>query len=423
MAIGRDFWIFRVGQFISTVGDPFTNIAIAWWVLDETQSASLVSLAIAPSLFGKVIFLPVSGRIADLYSRKKLLLLSDLIRFCSTALIAGIAVEDYFSIVAIAAIGFVSSIGAALHASAEYSILPSLVLKDGDVSIAMQFTEFLSSIGMVIGAALAGIVISVFGVSTAFGIDAITFAIGAFATALLSTAALPQNIRRTDSIRQLLEVKPYFDGFRILVKVPVLLGVSVVSLLMNFFVAPLAVAIPLYVSQSLRGDAWELGLLNAGQGLGNGIGALITGVSIALFARHRTIILGMLLAGISLCILPLMPFLITSFLFMMMFGVASSLANVPLRAQRVVASGDEYRSRIDSAMKFLFGLAAPLGVIAAGPIIEVIGASTGTIMIGLAIMLLTPLLLVIPDYRRFYNSDTEEAQKMFRRMLHGDFSP
>lgn len=416
MTIGRDFWIFRVGQFISTIGGPFTNIALAWWVLQETQSPGLVSLAIAPSLLGRTLFLPIFGRLADIYSRKRLLLVSDLIRLGATATLAGIAAEGYFSVAGAAVIGFLDSVGAALFASVEYSILPSLIRDENDTSIAIQTTEFLDSIGTVVGAALAGIAVSTIGVSAAFSVDAATYAIGALATAIISAPAGRGSLSLR-SVHQLLEVQPYLTGFRILIKIPVLLGVSLISLVLNFLVAQLAVAIPTFVYQSLHGDAWELGVINAAQGIGSSIGAFIVGFVVAALARHRTIIFGIVLAGITLCAFALIPFITASCFSMILFGIATSLANVPMRAQRMVAIDDQYRSRIDSAMKFLFGLAAPLGALAAGPVIEMFGVSTGILIIGTGVIILAPSMLAVPEYRCFYDGDPIEAKRLFRKML------
>ena len=36
----KNFWLFRLGQFISHFGDTSANIAFAWWVLEKTGSAT-----------------------------------------------------------------------------------------------------------------------------------------------------------------------------------------------------------------------------------------------------------------------------------------------------------------------------------------------------------------------------------------------
>jgi MFS transporter, DHA3 family, macrolide efflux protein len=47
--LGRDFWLFRLGQAISIVGDSCGAIALAWWILDATGSAAVMSSVLAPA--------------------------------------------------------------------------------------------------------------------------------------------------------------------------------------------------------------------------------------------------------------------------------------------------------------------------------------------------------------------------------------
>ena len=50
--LGRDFWLFRLGQAISIVGDSCNAIALAWWILDATGSAAAMSAVLAPAPSG-----------------------------------------------------------------------------------------------------------------------------------------------------------------------------------------------------------------------------------------------------------------------------------------------------------------------------------------------------------------------------------
>jgi DHA3 family macrolide efflux protein-like MFS transporter len=80
------------------LGDVCGTIALAaWWVLDKTGSAVEMSSILAPARMARILLLPVCGSIADRYSRKTLLVVSDLWRFIFSALILAMAAAGYYN--------------------------------------------------------------------------------------------------------------------------------------------------------------------------------------------------------------------------------------------------------------------------------------------------------------------------------------
>ena len=41
--LGRDFWLYRVAQFLSTIGDNIGNIALAWYFLERTKQILMLT--------------------------------------------------------------------------------------------------------------------------------------------------------------------------------------------------------------------------------------------------------------------------------------------------------------------------------------------------------------------------------------------
>src|SRR5258706_7509217 len=89
--LGRDFWFFQTGQMISTVGDACGTIALTWWILDVTASPGKVSTVLASAMFVQTTLTPVLGPLGDRFSRKWLILSSDLLRGVMMAALAVLA--------------------------------------------------------------------------------------------------------------------------------------------------------------------------------------------------------------------------------------------------------------------------------------------------------------------------------------------
>ncbi|MEM9135835.1 MAG: MFS transporter, partial [Cyanobacteria bacterium P01_F01_bin.42] len=82
------------GQFCSTLGSYMTVFALMIWVWDQTQSVTALTLVGFFSQIPRLVITPFAGVIVDRYSRKTLLLLSDIVAaICTVA----IAVLVYFN--------------------------------------------------------------------------------------------------------------------------------------------------------------------------------------------------------------------------------------------------------------------------------------------------------------------------------------
>lgn len=56
--LGRDFWWFRGGEFLSELGGYAQTLAIAWWVLELTDSAASMSMVLVLKLITGLMSAP-----------------------------------------------------------------------------------------------------------------------------------------------------------------------------------------------------------------------------------------------------------------------------------------------------------------------------------------------------------------------------
>lgn len=73
----RGFLTIWVGQFASLLGSGMTSFALTIWIYQRTESPTALTLSAFFATFPMLIFGPISGALADRYSRKKLLIASD----------------------------------------------------------------------------------------------------------------------------------------------------------------------------------------------------------------------------------------------------------------------------------------------------------------------------------------------------------
>jgi len=74
---------------------------------------------------------------------------------------------------------------------------------------------------------------------------------------------------------------------------------------------------------------------------------------------------------------------------------------------------DSFRARVNSVIASVAEGMMPIGIAAAGFLIDKAGVSTVLMGCGILFMMLAPLLFLTPDFKRFYRLPPKEAEKFF----------
>src|SRR5262245_54777825 len=101
----RQFAFLWVGQTVSQVGDSVYNLALAWYVLERTGSASAAALTLTFTFIPRIAFLALGGVVVDRLPRAGVVLVSDLLRGVSVGLAALLAATGQLEMWHIYALG------------------------------------------------------------------------------------------------------------------------------------------------------------------------------------------------------------------------------------------------------------------------------------------------------------------------------
>jgi len=266
----RDFRLLWSGQTVSQIGAAAFVVALGWRAFTLTNKASSLGIVLMVESLGLVTTLLIGGVLADRYSRKLLLIGSDLTR---AVVIAGLAVVDASGHLSFGLlIGFVAlhGLGSGLFQPAFGGIVPLLV-DEPHLGSANALVGISRQAAYVVGPAAAGLIYGVAGSSAIFAVDALSFVVSA---ALLAYAR-PRVYERapTEPLRRELTT-----GFRYVADVPwlwITIGTFSLVLLVGF--AAFQVLLPKLVRQEWAGGVGAYGLLFALQGIGMVIGSIVLG--------------------------------------------------------------------------------------------------------------------------------------------------
>ena len=266
------FRIFWAAAVISMMGEWFNTIALFTLILQYSGSEAMLGLLFTIRMLGFAILQPITGLLADRWSRKWIMITSNLVQVgLALCFLLVDGPEDMWWLVGLS--GFMMILHGA-YMTAERAALPNIVAEE-ELATANALDAATWSTALALGAFLGGIVVSRYGVETAFIVDSITFLVGAI---ILLPLKLPQTVSK--------EMKgPIFStafknikaGFLRLIDEPRLKRIVFAKTTWNLAGGGLAaVFLVIAGSRMSPGEmAAGIGLFFMARGIGTGIGPII----------------------------------------------------------------------------------------------------------------------------------------------------
>jgi MFS transporter, DHA3 family, tetracycline resistance protein len=399
----RSFALLWSGQTISRLGNNLYRIAMAWWVLEKTGSATAMGTVMIFSSVPMLIFLLVGGVVTDRFPRLRVMWLSDLLSGLVVMIVAILAaarlLEVWHVYIASILFGLVSAFFNPAATAVIPEIAPAEMLPSANSlnSLSRQGTS-------IIGPAIGASIVAMGGTPLAFGLDALSFFISA-------ACIIP--ILRTNPELNRAPLAPSSaqnglrQGFHDLREGWQAVAASAwlwITIALFAFVnvtsgSPMSVSLPFLVKDNLHADVALLGLITSVSSVGYVVGAVWFGSYTRIRRRGPLAYIATLLIGVAVTIFGLttsIPLLYAGAflegLAMSVFGLIwdNSLQTlVPRRLLGRVAA-------IDSLGSFVL---LPIGYGIAGWATDLIGAPLVFLIGGIATIALALLGLLHPAIR------------------------
>jgi DHA3 family macrolide efflux protein-like MFS transporter len=435
----RSFVALWLGQTISFIGDYFYWLAIPIMVERLTGSSLLVGLSVISSALPMLVLGPVAGVFVDRWDRKRTMIVSDVVRALLVLLCLTVRTQDQVWIYYIVA--FLMSSVSRFFFPAQNASLPLIVRDRDDLLAANGLMQIVQTLGLLIGPALAGFSIALWGEQVAFIVDSATFFVSA-------AAILIMTIPRTTEGRQvpkagggelaavwaeLREGVVYLFGNRTMVGV--LLCLSVVQL----GIGAINVTWVPFMQRTFHLGPEGLGAVDTAQGLGMAIGGVALGLVAARFGKRDLAGWSILFIGGMIALIGLSPpwSLVNVFpgigieaelaqmtvgerllhmplmllFYSMLLGVALVPAQSVLMTMMQLAVPDLKRGRVGSALNALTTAAGLFSMAAAAALGEVIGLRMIYVVAGMitAAAGLVGLLVLVEPEAQLDDLDAETA--------------
>jgi MFS family permease len=382
-----------LGSLVSTFGNQLTALAVPWFVLETTGSASKTGLVAAVTLVPTVLSMLFGGTVADRVQQKHLAIGSDIVSGLTVAAVPLFYTTIGLSFWGLVALMFAGAIFDGPGSTARSAMIPALARR-AETPLEQVNSRFgaIRSATELFGAPAAGLLIAVMGAANVLWLNAATFVISALLVLVFVPLATSPVASGSSFLTDVREGFVFFLGNR------PLRALALTATAINFLMSPLfGVAIP-YFAKTVYESSTKLGLMMGAFGLGGLLGALAYGHLGQHWPRRNLIVLTMLLFGLPMWVMALQPPVAIMCGLVLLMGFGSGLVN-PM-AGTIIQQGvpEHMLGRALGTLSSTAMVAAPLGMLLGGSVIGLLGLTGAIVAIAGMFLVLIVATVVNPAF-------------------------
>jgi MFS family permease len=384
----RQLWL---GQVVSQMGDWFDTIALYTIILNLTGSGRDVGLLLVARFVPSFLCGSVSGVVADRFSRRTIMIVSDLLRAIVVLGFLFVRRADQLWIIYVLTVLQLSL--STFFEPAKTAAVPSIV-SDRELVAANAISSVTWSIMLTLGAAIGGLITGWFGTNAAFVLDALSYVLSAVLIFNVTLPKRPKRERQKLTVGRALGITETIEGARyvkrrpsvlalLLVKPAWGLGGGILTLLAVFGERIFPVG---------KSAATGIGVLFAARGIGTAVGPIVARRIAGEGTKRLQVSIGIafLIGGIFYFAFGAS----TSFILaLLVLGIAHTGGSIlwvfsTVLLQRSVE--DNFRGRVFAAELALLTLTMAASNYVTGELLDRFGVSPRIVTMGIGVFFLLP---------------------------------
>ncbi|MBA4407711.1 MFS transporter, partial [bacterium] len=384
----RNYRLWFIGQIISLFGSWMQMTAQAFFIFELTNSPAFLGYVGFTNGLPSWLFMVYGGVIADRFSRKNILIITQTIMMILALVLAMLTFAQVVLPWHIILLTFLLGVANAFDAPARQAFVNELVPRE-DLLNAIALNSMMFHSAAAIGPAVAGITYAVLGPGWCFTINGISFLAVIYNLIQMKFAPSLKRVTKKSAGKELM------DGLKYLKTQKQILLIMLIVSFTTFFGLSIATLFPAWAVKVLHGDATTNGLLQASRG----VGAVLCSLAIASFskylARRKVLIVG-------LCSLPIFMFLfsftssfIISLLTLVGIGAGIIAVNNLSNGLTQTLVSEEFRGRVMGIYSFSFFGFMPIGALWIGMLAEHFSSPTAILINAIILLIFSIIIWII----------------------------
>ena len=357
----RNYRLYFIAQLISVSGTWMQSVAQAWLVLHLSGSGVDLGIVVGLQFLPMLLFGPVGGLVADRVNKRRLLYFTQAAGAVLALVLGSLVVSDMVQLWQVYVLAVLLGVVNVFDNPARQTFVMEMVGRD-DLPNAVSLNTVVMNASRVVGPAIGGVVIVVFGLGVCFFVNAVSYVAVLIGLSMMRSAELHPTgevVRAKGQIR---------DGFRYVWRTPALRNTLLAVAIIGIFAYNFTVTLALLAKDTFHGGAGTYSLLTACMGIGAVVGGLI--------AAHRSrptprllqvlaLVFGGLLAAVALA-----PTLAVAAVCIVFMGAASIGFIATANASLQLGADPAMRGRVMALYAMGFLGSTPIGAPLVGAIAE-----------------------------------------------------
>ena len=373
------------GQVVSEVGDHFNNIAVFSLALANTGSGLVVAGILIARAIPAVMAGPVAGVLLDRLDRKRIMIVSDLVR--AVVALAFILAVPLGRTWLLYPLGGLLMFASPFFTSGRAAILPAIATRD-ELHTANSLTQLTQWTTVTIGSFLGGASVSVVGYKLAFAFNALSFLFSAWCISRLRVEKGFRAERRDlGEDRVARPWHEYVEGLRYMRSAPLILGIGLVAVGWATGGGAAQILFSVFGEMVFHRGSVGIGIIWGSAGVGLICGAIVAhrlGRNLSFAAYKRVIAIEYLIHGGAYVLFSQAPTFALALFYIGLSRAAVAVSSVLNMAQQLRHVPNEFRGRVFSTIESWNWMTMMLSMALAGVASEhhsprVIGAWSGVL--------------------------------------------
>lgn len=345
-----------MGQVVSETGDYFNNIAVFALVMEKGGSGMVVSGVMLARAIPAVLAGPVAGVLLDRMDRKRIMIVSDLVRgVVALGFLFTVHQHRPWLLYLLSALLMFAS---PFFTSGRAAILPTIASAE-ELNAANSITQTTQWATLTLGTLLAGFTAAKLGYSAAFLINASSFFFSAWAIWKLRAAPGAFRAQRPEAAASAPVVQPwseYREGLSYMGSVPLMMGIAMISAGWAMGGGAAQILFALFGEQIFHRGAAGIGTIwgfaGAGLLLGGFLGHFVS-TRTGFPGYKRVITVSYIVHGATYMLFSQALNYQVALLMMMLSRVGMAVTSVLNNAQLLHHTPDEFRGRVFATLESL----------------------------------------------------------------------
>ncbi|MBF2076706.1 MAG: MFS transporter [Synechococcales cyanobacterium C42_A2020_086] len=365
----RNYRLYFMGQGLSLMGTWMTMVATVWLTYHLTQSPLLLGLVSFANQLPNFLLVPFGGVLVDRWNHRQTLLITQSLSMLQSLALAVLAITGIIQFWHILALSILQGLINSIDSPTRQAFVPEIAERPENLTNAIALNSSMVTGARLIGPAVGGVIIGSVGVGYCFLIDAVSYL--AVIAGLLAMQLMPSSpLVATAPLRPRLIWQNLQEGVVYVLNDPPIRTLLFIVASLSFMGLSPNVVLPVFVSQTLQGNAHILGLLMAASGVGALGGAVFLSQRQGLRGLGRLVAISSGVSGAAMIVFAFSPVLWLSVVCLVIVGFSSVLqfSSSNTLIQSLVAP--DKRGRVMSFYLMAFLGMASFGNLATGGLIE-----------------------------------------------------